>query len=319
MEADVVTLEDQRGDDVTSLSFTIRNVGNATGTPSHKSIVYANGFIFYWTKSGIEVIDGYRGRNITSQTISPLWGWNTDQSSEVWYADRINMSKLEQVAGVYDRKEERIYWAYPSGTGTENDRVLCLDLRGWQDSGLADGVFSIWTGIQISTWMKFDGEGDEGEIFGGNADTAVRAHIYRLPYKDEDNVGDSGADAGTTPAVIDVDVRLGLTDGGRPDLLKSWRSVNARGRGGTASLLTMKYAVDDASASALGTTFDFSGTAAKRINSAVPRTAIGTSFGVEFQTADTLVTDQGPSPGFELYSVGVEYSEKRSRVRPHLA
>jgi len=319
MENDVIALEAQLGDALLSESFIPRNVANTMGTPAPKSIVYANGFIFYWTKTGIEVIDGFRGRNITSETVAPLWRWTaTDEGVVSWWLDRISMGSINKVAGVFDEKEQRIYWSYPSATSTDNDHVLVLDVKLWMDGGMGDGVFSIWIGstlvMELSTWCRFDGEGDQGEIFAGGEDNGEIV-VYRVPYRYEDNLSNSGADINA----INVDLRLGLTAAGRPDLLKSWRAMTARGRGATADTLAVDYYLDEGSAVTLASTFDFSGTAVKRLNSAFPRAAIGTSMGIGFQTADTLSSSQGPNPGFELYSVGLEFSGKKTRVRPHLA
>jgi hypothetical protein len=326
MENDVVALEELSplADPKYSLSFTYRNVANAIGTPATKSIVYASGLIFYWTKGGIEVIDGVRGRNITSETIAPLWGATTASASESWYGDRVNMTFINNVAGVYDQKAQRIYWSYVSGTSIEHDKILCLDLKRWSEGGGGDGVFSIWTGVQISAWCRFDGEGDLGEVMGGSGDGTARLTVYRMPFaggsvsSNADNVRDGAGGDGSDVNAIDVSLHLAPMDGGRPDTLKSWRSMRVSGRGGTASTVTINSVVDGGTPTALGTAFDFSGTTEKRSNSALPRTAIGVRCGLQVETADTITITDGPAP-FELYHVSLDYSEKKTRVRPHLA
>lgn len=330
MEEDVVALQGDSPTGDFGTPFTPRNIAQSKGTPAPESVVEAKGLIFYWTKEGIEVIDGYRARNITSDTIAPLW--NALDTGSSYYADRINMDALERVCGIYYPTEERIYWAYPSASNTTNDRVLVLDLDLWRMNGYGDGVFSIYTGWDIACFERWGGEGDRGELFGGEAVATDSNWVYRLEFKDADvNGTHAGAALSTTSVAIASKLWLGLEAAGRPDLLKDWKSVRVEAKSGLALTHIVLDVEQGAMLRELGS-YDFQGPVAlwgqiawghftwtgpriTRQAIALPREAKGIRAGLRFETDDVLdASSLGPEP-FELYDIAWSVVPLSTKVR----
>lgn len=331
MEEDVVALQ---GDSPTGgpigTPFRPRNVAQSKGTPSPDSVVEAKGLIFYWTKEGIEVIDGFRARNITSDTIAPLW--NSITAGTSFHENRINMDRIDQVVALYHPSEERIYWSYPSATSTTNNAILVLDLDLWRMQGYGDGVFSIYTGWDISCFERWGGEGDRGEIFGGEAVSTDSNWVYRIEFKDADANGSrSGAALPVTTLPIPSKLWLGLDAAGRPDLLKDWKSTRIEAKSGLCTAHIILDVDQGALLRELGSydfrssigawgsivwgEFTWSGPRIERQAIALPREAKGIRAGLRFETEDFLNASSVGPEAFELYDLSWSVVPLATKVR----
>lgn len=330
MEEDVVALQGDSPTGEAGAPFRPRNVAQSKGTSSPNSVFEAKGLIFYWTKDGIEVIDGFRARNITSQTIAPLW--NAQDAGASWYADRVNLDQLALVSGVYVPKEQRIYWAYPSATSAFNNRILVFDIDRWAQNGYGDGAFSIYVGWDVSTFAHFGGESDHGELFGGEANSADSNWVYRLDYGNADfNGSRNGTTITSSVSAISGYLHLGLDDAERPDFYKSWKSLRVQAKSGLCLAHVILDLESGSTLKELGTydfqgvigawgsivwgAFTWNGPRITRKAMALPRIANAIRAGVRFETVDVLnPSNVGPDP-FELYDVSWTADLIRTRVR----
>ena len=307
MENGCMALTDPTGDLATSLSFRAQSVANSRGTPAPESAVYIDGRIFYWTKWGIEVIQGFQAVDLTSQTIGNLW--NMMDASHKRYADRINMSQIALVRGVADPNTDRIYWAYPSATATANDRVLVFDLR--------RGAFSIFTNLEISCFARWDGEGDRGQLFGGEATASLGAWTYRLDFGNFDHIGLAPpVQAPVVDTFPSMHVWPGVGDVGSA-YLKKWRRLWLEAVGDSEQSVQMRIDIDNVKGTSTLDTFSWvpgaSDDMPRREVRNIPRSLIGV------RGAPRVIVDQGTGIAnirpFEIYSWSVEVEDLRTRHR----
>ena len=321
-EDDVMALEGDSPLGTFGTPFIARNIANSRGTASPFSVLEWQGFVFYWTKTGIEVISGYTARNITDDTIAPLW--NLRDETAINYEFRINSTRLSQVRGIIDPRTEKAYWTYPSGTSTYNDRILELDLRRWRQGGYRDGVFAIHSGITTGPMEVWLGEGDRAELFGGESQS--HDWVYRMDFANEDENGLTTL----ATAPISATLKLGITDMGRPDQEKSFKNLTVEGRSGDTSVRVGINVDDGALVKVLGD-LDFEkvdfewGTSVwgtgiwngPRIVShtiAIPREANGTRIGVDLTILDALDSSTNGPTAMELYDMAISFSPLRDRV-----
>lgn len=313
LEGDIVAITgDSPLGDVGS-AFRPRNIGANLGTPAPDSVVEADGLIFFWTKTGISVLNGLSVRDITANTISPLWNFQFG-GSHPQFTNRINMSQMASVRGVYHRDNlgRRILWAYAAGTSTTNSRVLVLDLDRWMEGGYQDGVFSIFsgTGWAINVWESWRGEGDRGELFASPSSTTIRTWVHRALFGNEDEVGSTGTSI--TFQAISSAYKTHLDEFGRPDLLKRFKSLRIE-MTSTNSLASITANIDDDNFTASLGTFNFNGAGVNRLPSAIPRQAIGVRAGLDFTIVDTLTGNDGPVK-WTLYDVAWRFTPMTTRV-----
>jgi hypothetical protein len=299
-------------------------VAGGKGTPAPNSVIHYDGKIFYWTRWGIEAVAGYSSRDISSQTVAPLWN-QFDSNYFPRYVDRINMSQIGLVAsglsltGGY----ERIYWAYPAATSAYNNRILCLDYGLWKNRGFqGDPPYTIFVGWDIACFARWEGEGDRGELFGGEAQAAIAPWTYRLDFGDSDGNGLAGANP-TEIVIPTAHVSPGLVDGGRPDLLKSWKSVRtdikAVSSAGASNTLTLKFDIDEGKGASYPLTVDTYNPAIdgsqvpRRDPRMLPRSAIGVHGGALLEMSDFFGIAYPPA--WELYSIAYTVDDLPSRHR----
>lgn len=319
LEADAVRLTDLVGDTVSALSAIPRQVSNSRGTPARFSVVEHEGFIFYVTKNGIEVIDGDRARDITADTIGPLW--NLQDSSHPDYAKRINMAQIGLIRGAVkkDSEGERIVWTYPSATSTYCDRQIVLDFARWRDIGYkGDGIFSNWSGWSVSCFSVWDGEGDRGEIFGGEANATAGSWVYRLGIADVDEQGLPGGTV-SVGAVAALVVKPGLTDAGTEERRKRFRTVRINGKirsvaNSGACAVAIKADVNDGEHTPTLDTLVWPQGAVQRVSRNYPHTAIAVYAGVEITATDQTPGASGGSPPFELLSISYTVGDMAART-----
>lgn len=324
MENDVVALTDPVGDLRSSLSFRPRNVAGARGSPARKGIVSYDGLIFMVTKTGIDVISGYQARNITSKTIGPLW--NLYNIESVNYDERINMDRIGQiVAGVStENGRELIYFAYPAADSTYNNRVFVLHYDLWKEQGLrGDPPYSTITGWDVSEFCRWDGEGDRGELFGGEANSSDEPWIYRLDYGNSDVNGTTGSSTSEI-AIPTQSIYSGLTDAGRPDLLKAWVAARVEIRGVTSPIsgfqeMALKFIVDEGQ-TPFPLTLDTFNVSLNRTyhptreTRMIPRTAIGVNGGSLVEITETTGSSTFPAP-WDLLGLAYTVRDLPSRHR----
>lgn len=301
-----------------ALPSTPRAIANSKGTPAPDSVVEANGLIFSVTLEGIQVIDGFRARDITSDTIGPLW--NELDLSAQHYPDRINMDAISQIEAVYLPGPELILWSYPAAESAFNNRILVLDLRQWRKYGARDGVFSILKGWNVSRFCRWLGEGDRGELFAGEADAASRDYVYRILFGNEDETGASGGGSVAASPIVSR-VYTGLSDFGRPDVLKDFQLTAMEAQAGPSET-EVTIDVDAGAFFGLLGTFDFqdvlyywgsstwgvgswNGPRIVRKTSSIPRQAKGVRMGYRLVVTDILVGGVGPAP-FQLFDLATE-------------
>ena len=95
------------------LIFRIDEVERSIGTPSPNSVVPVGGQIFYYGH------DGFRVYSIGG-TSTPI----SDNKVTRWFQDECD--DVSAIRGVLDRQAQRILWAFPSGSST-NNRVIIYD------------------------------------------------------------------------------------------------------------------------------------------------------------------------------------------------
>lgn len=318
MENDVVALRGQPlGDLRSTLSFTPQNIANAQGTPAPYSAIYYDGRIFYVTKHGIEVIEGLRGRNITSHTIAPLW--NQLDSNHPRYADRINMGALPAItAGIQvDERGEKIMWSYPAAASTFNTKTLVLHYDVWRARNFRGPAPITIDTNGYSVFEAWNGEGDRGELFGGEPNSGNAPWAYRVGVGNKDE-GGAGV-ATTTEAVIVAHIQPGSTDAKRPDMQRMARAVYVQGKGsfsgGPSTRVVLKLDVDEEKI--LTTLDDFTwpnGVYPRREMRPAPRASIGVYHGIQFELVDVSSVGVYPGP-FELYDYTLRVRDLPRRIR----
>ena len=303
--------------------FLNRNIANSRGTASPWSVLEWQGFIFYWTKTGIEVISGYTARNITDDTIAPLWFMR--DSTAAGYAERINMARVDQVRGIVDPTTEKIYWSYPSALSATNDRIMELDLKRWREGGYRDGVFAIHSGQGTAPMEVWLGENDRAEVFGG--ESVGDDWVYRMNFADFDETGGVST---VSRLPISAILKLDGNDMGRPDQEKAFRQLTLDGTSGDTSV-RVGISVDEGALVATLADLDFEevdfewGTAiwgvgiwnGPRIVShtiAIPREANGARLEINLTVLDVLDSSSLGPEAMELYDMAVEYTPLRDRV-----
>jgi len=310
MENDVVAITDPVGDSVSALSFRPINIANSKGTPAPLSVVEYDGMIFYWTKSGIEVISGYAGRTITSKSIRLLW--NLQDSAHARYGDRINMSQIARVRGIADKNEERIYWSYPAATGSANSRTIILDYGVWRDRGYGEGVFSINSGVNNGPFEAWNGEGDRGEIFAGDdRGVTIGPFVYRVNFGNVDERA-TGVNAGDRSDFgISSYFYHGHTDFSSPTM-KAMSQATIDMVSGAASVIA-KLDVDDGKLSTTLATTTWTAAKLQRENYGLPRTAVGKTASLQIETTDAAAV--GPAR-WQLEEIAYIVDDLPSRMRP---
>ena len=300
----------------TTLSFNPVDL-DCPGLAARKSLVNHEGRTFYVTNRGVEVLEGSRSRNISDDTVAPLFRKDIP-STHPSFADRVQGGSINGTIGTFysDGFGEKILFSYPAGDGSEN-RILVLDYTLWKKQGFAgDGIFSLYSGLFINAFVTFQGPSIEnGELFGGESIGANHSFIYRLFFGNFDERGSAATTV--TKSAISYNIHPGLTDAGTGNGLKKWQSTRVNGRVETSTgstALTIKADIDDGGLLSTLDTVTWTEGANQREPRNFPRTAIGVYGGVQLGGADTLVAGDGPGP-FELYDIGLTVQDLVTRHR----
>ena len=150
-------------------TFSITNVVPTTGSKgaiSTQGATFAVNDVWYLANNGIlnlrTVLNfGDLKASYASDKISPYWEPNSDFT--------LGLQTLSNGVLVYDSQNNRIYCAVSSGTTSQNDTVLVIDLRtnGW----------SVWQDVAIaSMWPVYNTATGVTDIYAGGYD----GHVYRL-------------------------------------------------------------------------------------------------------------------------------------------
>ena len=151
-------------------------IDDTAGCVSHRSIVQAKDYVFWAGNDKFYASDGYK--------VIPISDHFTTR-----YKQMIDGSAdLENIVGTYDEKNERIYWAIQSDSGSlDNDALWIIDLR--------------WGLSRSSSFTSFSG----GDSFAPSAigffnDELVRADKRGYVFvHSEDDINDPKVDINTSP------------------------------------------------------------------------------------------------------------------------
>jgi len=128
--------------------FSIVRTRSNMGSHATKSVALGDKLIFFLNKAGVFAFDGDTSVNI-SETIQP----NIDEISSTY---------LDKTACLYD-KRGRLWMAYTSQSGSNNDTILVYDtvIKQWYE---LDADFDCL--------FKAEGGNDRGELYAGNSDNS---------------------------------------------------------------------------------------------------------------------------------------------------
>lgn len=144
--------------------FPVYSISESMGTPAAKSVVLHGDVVIWFAANGhIYAYDGARIVNLTETKLGPL---------------PVARSMMDKVcASIIDDQLWVSYCDRDSGD-TFNNRVLIADLR----YGIGDPRwFGPHTGYHITSFCTFDGQGDSGATYFGDANTSrvwVQGDIY---------------------------------------------------------------------------------------------------------------------------------------------
>ncbi len=133
--------------------FNYRSVQGGVGLAAKQAITVAREGVYFMSSSGVYLTTG-TDPVLISDKIRPIW----DQNPEVYFqSDPINMAHIDACRMGWHN--EQVYVAYPSGTGTTNDRTLVYDTQHkW---------WSVWN-IPASALISYQ-RGDSPELHFGYA------------------------------------------------------------------------------------------------------------------------------------------------------
>ena len=160
--------------------YGFERVGTACGVASRRGAVAIDEGAFWMGKKGFFTFDGSVAKEINCEVADYVF-------------DDMNPSQISKVYAVHNSQHSEIWWFYPSGTSTENDRYVALDYKEahWttgdldRTSGVDQGVFSnpIWSDASGNLYNQETGYthtgstkpyAESGSISIGNGDSIMK-------------------------------------------------------------------------------------------------------------------------------------------------
>jgi len=94
------------------LIFQIDEIEKGKGTPAPNSVCWTGSTIYYYGHDGFYVFDGFQS--------SPIGSNRVDE----WFKAQADVSKIEQMRGVIDRRNHLVIWAFATNASSVNNRVI---------------------------------------------------------------------------------------------------------------------------------------------------------------------------------------------------
>ena len=159
--------------------YGFERVGTACGVASRRGAVAIDEGAFWMGRKGFFQFDGSVASEIPCEVSDYVF-------------DDMNVSQISKVYAVHNSQHGEIWWFYPSGTSTENDRYVSLDYKeGHWSTGVLDrtagvdsGVFSnpIWADASGNLYNQETGYthgstkpyAESGSISLGNGDSIMK-------------------------------------------------------------------------------------------------------------------------------------------------
>lgn len=141
------------------LDWWINDLVDGIGTPSQASVISYGRSVYFYDYTGFYLFDGYSPNKISWQIESII-------------ADSINKDYAYLIVGGYF--DQHLWWSYPSGSATKNNRTILYNLE--------DGA---WTKTDINASAYFVGqiETDSNGVLIGDPDSG-KVYRYGLSYLD---------------------------------------------------------------------------------------------------------------------------------------
>ena len=159
--------------------YGFERIGTACGVASRRGAVAIDEGAFWMGKKGFFTFDGSVATEIACEVSDYVF-------------DDMNPSQISKVYALHNSQHSEIWWFYPSGTSTENDRYVALDYKEghWttgeldRTAGVDQGVFSnpIWADASGNLYNQETGYthgstkpyAESGSITLGNGDTIMK-------------------------------------------------------------------------------------------------------------------------------------------------
>jgi hypothetical protein len=138
--------------------FNYRAVQSGVGLAAKQAICISRDGVYFMSRQGAYLTDGTK-TTLISDKIKPIW----DQNAETYFqSNPINLAQIALCRMAWHN--EQVFIAYPSGTGTANDRTLVYDTQHkW---------WSLWD-TPASALISFQ-RGDQPELHFGYASGNAR-------------------------------------------------------------------------------------------------------------------------------------------------
>ena len=133
------------------LDFTVNDVTDNIGTPSWASIISYGRQIYFYDYTGFYVLDGVNPYKI-SWAIEPI------------VADSINKDYAHLIVGGYF--DNHMWWSYPSGSATKNNRTVVYNLETQAWAKIDQPISAIYVGqVETDDYGVLWGDPDSGRVY----------------------------------------------------------------------------------------------------------------------------------------------------------
>lgn len=134
----------------------VRTITETHVALSQRSIVEGEDVLYFLTKDGPYVTDGFSARKVTK---------NIDDTYEALISDKLDLTQRSNfISGTYDQQNRRVYFFYPSVSGqTHADRWMVIDTRKPNQEGIPAILENSGQDLQITSVIASE---KEGLIFG---------------------------------------------------------------------------------------------------------------------------------------------------------
>jgi len=135
--------------------YGFERIGTACGVASRKSAVAVDQGAFWMGKQSFYVFDGSIAKNMQCDVYDKVFG-------------DINLNQISKAFGVHNSEHNEVWWFYPSGGSTENDRYVTYDyVQNYWSFGEIDRTCGTGQGVfQNPIWLDASGISYDHEQIG---------------------------------------------------------------------------------------------------------------------------------------------------------